>query len=213
MALPVGAYPFDLAFSPDGKWLATVGDDGTLTVLDTRTWTPLHESVEVHDGYGRQVEWLPDGETVVTSGSDGTVSLYDVTRDLVRVTGIPGSADGRTGQTHIFPPEGNEIVVSTEDGPGRRYPMDTDAWIDHACERGGTRPDRGRVEPVRAEPGVPPYLHRSVTVYLPVSAVTSSFSPLNRPSKASEVVGGSPTGRWTYAVRIPIACAPRRSQA
>ncbi len=137
VALPVAAYPVDLEFSPDGRWLASVGDDGTLTVLDTRTWAPLHESVEVHDGIARQVDWLPDGETVVTSGSDGTVSLYDVTRDLVRVTGIPGSADGRTGQTHIFPPVGNEIVVSTEDGPGRRYPMDTEAWIDHACSVAG----------------------------------------------------------------------------
>ena len=60
-----------------------------------------------------------------------------MTRDLVRVLDIPGSADGRTGQTHLFPPTGNEIVVSTEDGPGRRYPMDTDAWIDHACEVAG----------------------------------------------------------------------------
>ena len=137
VTLPVGAYPFDLAFSPDGKRLAAVGDDGTLNVLDTRTWTAVHESVEVHDGYGRQVEWLPDGDTVVTSGSDGTVSLYDVTRDLVRVTGIPGSAEGGTGQTHLFPPEGNEIVVSTEDGPGRRYPMDVEAWIDHACAVAG----------------------------------------------------------------------------
>lgn len=135
--LPASAYPIDVSFSPDGRWLATAGDDGSLTVLDTRTWTRLHEPVEVHDGYGRQVEWLPDGETVVTSGSDGTVSLYDVTRDLVRVRGIPGSVDGRPGQTHLFPPVGNEIVVSTEDGPGRRYPMDVDAWIDHACAVAG----------------------------------------------------------------------------
>jgi DNA-binding SARP family transcriptional activator/WD40 repeat protein len=137
VSLPVSAYPIDVAFSPDGKRLASVGDDGSLTVLDTRTWTALHDPVEVHDGYGRQVDWLPDGETVVTSGSDGTVSLYDVTRDLVRVRGIPGSADGRPGQTHLFPPEGNEIVVSTEDGPGRRYPMDVDAWIDRACAVAG----------------------------------------------------------------------------
>lgn len=129
-----------------------VGEGPTLTVLDTRTWTALHESVEVHDGLGRQVEWLADGETVVTSGSDGTVSLYDVTRDLVRVRDIRGSADGRSGQTHIFPPVGNEIVVSTEDGPGRRYPMDVGAWVDHACAVAGrdlTEAEWSRFAPTR----------------------------------------------------------------
>jgi DNA-binding SARP family transcriptional activator/WD40 repeat protein len=137
VSLPVSAYPIDFEFSPDGRLFATVGDDGSLTVLDTRTWTPLHEPVEVHDGYGRQVDWLPDGETVVTAGSDGTVSLYDATRDLVRVHDIPGSADGRPGQAHLFPPVEDEIVVSTEDGPGWRYPMDVEAWVDHACAVAG----------------------------------------------------------------------------
>lgn len=152
VALPEGAYPFDLSFSPDGSHLAVVGDGGMLTVLDTRTWTAMHDSLEVHDGIGRQVEWLADGKTVVTAGSDGTVSLYDVTRDLVRVHDIPGSADGRSGQTHLFPPVGNEIVVSTEDGPGRRYPMDVAAWIDYACAVAGrdlTEAEWNRFAPTR----------------------------------------------------------------
>jgi WD40 repeat protein len=133
LSLPDGAYPFDLSFSPDGRMLGVLGDNPLLTVFDTETWEPLHDPVRVHDGFGRQVEWLADGATVVTSASDGTVSLYDVTRDLVRVHGIPGSADGRSGNTAIFPPESQEIVAVTEDGPGRRYPMAVEKWVEYAC--------------------------------------------------------------------------------
>ncbi len=135
--LAAGAYPFDLSYSPDGSMLAVVGDGGTLTVLSTRTWEPVHDPVEMHSGYARQVEWLADGDTVVTAGSDGSVALYDVARDLVRVDTIAGSSDGRTGRTHLFPPSGDEIVAITESGPGRRYPMDVESWIDRACAVAG----------------------------------------------------------------------------
>lgn len=135
--LAAGAYPFDLSFSPDGSMLAVVGDGGTLTVLDAESWTPLHDPVEVHAGYARQVEWLADGETVVTSGSDGSVTLYDVARDLVRVDQVPGSSDGRPGRTHLFPSLTDELVAITESGPGRRYPMDVPSWIERACAVAG----------------------------------------------------------------------------
>ena len=137
VSLAPGAYPFDLSFSPDGSMLAVVGDGGTLTVLDARTWAPVHDPVQVHSGLARQVEWLADGETVVTSGSDGSVTLYDVARDLVRADRVPGSSDGRTGRTHLFPPLGDEIVAITESGPGRRYPMSVESWIDRACTVAG----------------------------------------------------------------------------
>lgn len=62
--------------------------------------------------------------------------------------------------------------------------------IDHADVRARfideAQPLRRITDPCAGRPG-----------YLAVSAVTSSSSPLNRPSKTSELVGGSPPGRWT----------------
>jgi hypothetical protein len=97
-------------------------------------------------------EWLPDSNTVVTAGFDEVVSLYDVQRDLVRAQPLPATDVRGEGHTFLMPEPTDELVVLSEDGPGRRYPLDPARWLARACDVAGrdlTRAEWDRYLPDR----------------------------------------------------------------
>ncbi len=148
-----GGDVFDLSFSTDGRYLAAGRAGGKLTVLDTRDWEPVHESVTMHAELITDVEWLPDNNTVVTTGRDEMVSLYDVERDLVRGSGLPAAEQPGDGYTFLLPDPEDEVVVFNEGGPGHVYPMDPARWLGLACTVAGR--DLTRAEWDRYLPGRP----------------------------------------------------------
>jgi WD40 repeat protein len=81
-----------LAFSPDGKTLATVLADNTVRLWDTATGKP-RPSPAGHSGIVADLAVSADGKAVVTSGTDGTVRRWErVTgKELSRVP-VPGGA-------------------------------------------------------------------------------------------------------------------------
>ena len=65
------------AFSPDGKSLATVDDDGKLKLWETTSGRKLFES-SGHKGDAIVARFTPDGKTIITAGrTDGVVKLWD----------------------------------------------------------------------------------------------------------------------------------------
>lgn len=85
---PVAAYKVSrepvnqIAFSPSGRTLATVSEDGTLRIIDmtTETLVDLHQS---YYGGINCVTWSPDGEFILTGGQDDIVSLYSLSQRCV----------------------------------------------------------------------------------------------------------------------------------
>ena len=91
-----------IAFSPDGQYLATTGQDGKLIV---RSLTPTRPTwtFQAHSGVARSLAFSPDGNQIVTGGVDGFARVWDLRSNQMvaqfphsgAVHSVAWSADGR----------------------------------------------------------------------------------------------------------------------
>ncbi|MGI2909791.1 WD40 repeat domain-containing protein, partial [Hassallia sp. VBCCA 56010] len=66
-----------VAFSPDGKTLASGSDDNTIKLWDVATGK-LSQTLTGHSNSVRSVAFSPDGKTLASGSDDNTIKLWDV---------------------------------------------------------------------------------------------------------------------------------------
>ena len=93
-----------MAFSPDGRLLASAGDDGTVRLWDPATGAGL-ATLTGHTDTVDAVAFSPDGRRLASAGDDRTVRLWD------------SKATGALSLLRLDAP-----IQGTHMGPGRDRP-------------------------------------------------------------------------------------------
>ena len=99
---PHGSKVFTLAYSPDGRWLASGGDDNAVRLWDISSQSEIRH-LEAHVNWIKVVAFSPDGQLLVSGSMDGTLKLWDASFGIKltsrkqddRVEAVAFSSDGK----------------------------------------------------------------------------------------------------------------------
>ena len=84
-----------VAFSPDGKTLASGREDDTVRLWDVATGRPIGSPLTAHTGRV-SVAFSSDGKTLASGGFDGTVRLWEVATGRPMATPSPATPTAST---------------------------------------------------------------------------------------------------------------------
>jgi WD40 repeat protein len=124
-----------VAFTPDGRLLATGGGSGEIKFWDATTGARAGTSLTGTAGWVTSLEFDPTGELLVSGSTDGFTRLWDVPRRAPFGTPLPGLEN--IDLTARLTADGKRVVAVYSVGQGFDWQLEPAAWKRHACAVAG----------------------------------------------------------------------------
>jgi len=118
---------WDVAFSPDGHWLASASWDGRVRLWNLDNPHEKVQPLKAHSGAAWAVAFSPDGRTLATGGDDATIKLWNLAslQQTATLRGHTGPVNGLA-----FSRDGTLLASSSNDGTARLWRAPTFQEID-----------------------------------------------------------------------------------
>ncbi|MEG4489010.1 AAA-like domain-containing protein, partial [Microcoleus sp. D2_18a_B4] len=102
---------WSVAFSPDGKTLASASSDNTIQLWDLQSQKPI-ATLTGHSNSVRSVAFSPDGKTLASASSDNTIKLWNLQsqKPIATLTGHSNSV-----RSIAFSPDGKTLASASSD--------------------------------------------------------------------------------------------------
>ncbi|HEY0170011.1 MAG TPA: hypothetical protein VGB98_03090 [Pyrinomonadaceae bacterium] len=133
---------YRLAWSPDGRTLASVGYNGIIRLWDAGVWE-LRNKLGGHNSFVNSVAWSPDGSALAFGDYGGTVGVWDAETGRLRAT---YGKHGGQGNSIAWSPDGRMIASAGDDKAVRLWDVNTRE------PRGGAESFKGQVNSVAWSP-------------------------------------------------------------
>lgn len=103
-----------VAFSPDGKWLATAGEDRLCIIYDAVNFRVV-QKLQQHDAAITYVAWSPDSKKILTAAEEPRARIWDAITGKLIMTVEHNNAERRPITSGAWLPDSMSLVTCCHD--------------------------------------------------------------------------------------------------